>query len=371
MKAVVIAFDRLSSWSLGCYGNPEVRTPQFDRLAAESVVFDQHFGENFDPAARNHAWWTGCHQFLRTPEQQSDCPHTAEVLRAAGVETWLIRDASETSLVPEPTGFDHVLDFDAASDDDVFRARCRDAINEWASNPQAAGLLWLQDPGLPSPEQRRPDAIVVAGTESDESLASSPAGDDSALMLDRRLGIVLDLLDDTMAQNLLTIVTAASGSLLGDRSNFLSGERPLAEEQVHTPLLIHDANATDGGSRRQSLVQTIDLPPTLLDWFEAADRLPRCDGESLFPLLRGEATDIHNCLFLGDGQGNAAIRTPDWYLIGRTVRSDESERVELTGPGRLFIKPDDVWDIQDVAAQAPREAARLRERLEEFLTRNR
>ena len=345
-KAVVIAFDRLSSGALGCYGNIEVNTPRFDQLAAESVVFDQHFGGNFDPAARDHAWWTGCQQFLRTPDQQSACAHLADLLRAAGVSTRMIRDASAESSVPGETRFDEVWPLDMPAGDDAFGRQCRDTIDKWVSETPQTGLLWWQDPGLTSSDQ-------LGRTE----------------MLDRRLGIILDRLDDLSDENLLTIVTAAEGSLRGDQSKLLTGERPLAEEQVHTPLLIRAPQTFPGGTRRQSLVQTIDLPPTLLDWFGVSHRQPRCDGHSLIPILRdNNATDVHECLFLGERNRTAAIRTFDWYLIGTIARSDETGQVRLLESGRrLYLKPDDLWDIQDVAAQAPRETAELAERLEKFL----
>ena len=43
MHAIVICFDRLPYGLLGCYGNTEARTPGFDRLAAQSVTFDNCF----------------------------------------------------------------------------------------------------------------------------------------------------------------------------------------------------------------------------------------------------------------------------------------------------------------------------------------
>ena len=48
-RAIVISFDRLPLGYLGCYGNDWIETPHLDRLATQSVLFDLHFGENFDP----------------------------------------------------------------------------------------------------------------------------------------------------------------------------------------------------------------------------------------------------------------------------------------------------------------------------------
>lgn len=42
MRTVFILFDSLVKSALGCYGG-QLKTPNFDRLASRSVVFDQHF----------------------------------------------------------------------------------------------------------------------------------------------------------------------------------------------------------------------------------------------------------------------------------------------------------------------------------------
>ena len=43
MKTIVILMDSLNRRFLPAYGNTWVRTPNIDRLAARSCVFDNHF----------------------------------------------------------------------------------------------------------------------------------------------------------------------------------------------------------------------------------------------------------------------------------------------------------------------------------------
>jgi arylsulfatase A-like enzyme len=43
---VLILTDNHSSWTLGCYGNPDIRTPHIDRLAAEGTLFERAFANN-------------------------------------------------------------------------------------------------------------------------------------------------------------------------------------------------------------------------------------------------------------------------------------------------------------------------------------
>src|SRR5258708_19261797 len=87
-RAVVVSFDRLHAGFIGCCGNDWIETPHLDRLATEAVVFDQHFCENVDPAAANHAWWTGQIQFPLDESQQGQCPSFVDALNAKGGRTF-------------------------------------------------------------------------------------------------------------------------------------------------------------------------------------------------------------------------------------------------------------------------------------------
>ena len=43
---LLILTDNQGAWTLGCYGNPDIRTPHIDRLAAEGVRFTRAFASN-------------------------------------------------------------------------------------------------------------------------------------------------------------------------------------------------------------------------------------------------------------------------------------------------------------------------------------
>src|SRR5205823_4132788 len=58
MKILVLDVPGLHLGYLGCYGNDWVGTPNIDRLAAESVVFDRHFFDVQQPAP--FAWTGHC-----------------------------------------------------------------------------------------------------------------------------------------------------------------------------------------------------------------------------------------------------------------------------------------------------------------------
>lgn len=45
-NVVLIMTDNHGAWTLGCYGNPDIRTPNIDRLATEGTLFDRAFASN-------------------------------------------------------------------------------------------------------------------------------------------------------------------------------------------------------------------------------------------------------------------------------------------------------------------------------------
>jgi len=45
-NVVFIMADNQGAWTLGCYGNPDIRTPHIDRMAAEGIRFTRALSSN-------------------------------------------------------------------------------------------------------------------------------------------------------------------------------------------------------------------------------------------------------------------------------------------------------------------------------------
>ena len=59
--------------------------------------------------------------------------------------------------------------------------------------------------------------------------------------------------------------------------------QPMYEELIHTPFFIYDPRNPIQGERRQQLAQTVDIVPTLAEFFQIAP--PEfMDGHSLTPV---------------------------------------------------------------------------------------
>ncbi len=70
-----------------------------------------------------------------------------------------------------------------------------------------------------------------------------------------------------MWQDTMLIVCTDHGFLLGEHDWWAKNVQPWYNEVAHTPLFIWDPRSGKAGERRQSLVQMIDFPATLLEYF--------------------------------------------------------------------------------------------------------
>ncbi|ASA24335.1 sulfatase [Paenibacillus donghaensis] len=87
-------------------------------------------------------------------------------------------------------------------------------------------------------------------------------------MCDHYLGQVVDTMDELdLWKDTMLIVNTDHGFLLGEHGQWAKCVQPFYNEVAHTPLFIWDPRSGKQGETRNSLVQTIDLPATLLDFF--------------------------------------------------------------------------------------------------------
>ncbi|WP_409343060.1 sulfatase [Paenibacillus sp. MBLB4367] len=116
-------------------------------------------------------------------------------------------------------------------------------------------------------------------------------------MCDEQLGKVLDLMDEyDLWEDTMLIVNTDHGFLLGEHDWWGKVVQPFYNEVVHTPLFIWDPRSKRAGVRCDCLVQTIDLAPTLLDFF-GLDIPGDMQGKSLKEAVADNKTVREACLF--------------------------------------------------------------------------
>ncbi|MCK5844362.1 MAG: sulfatase-like hydrolase/transferase, partial [Victivallales bacterium] len=79
---------------------------------------------------------------------------------------------------------------------------------------------------------------------------------------------VLDKMDElNLWEDTMLIVNTDHGFLLGEHDWWGKCRMPFYNEIAHTPFFVWDPRGGKSGERRQSLVQTIDIAPTILELF--------------------------------------------------------------------------------------------------------
>lgn len=137
-------------------------------------------------------------------------------------------------------------------------------------------------------------------------------------MCDEKLGEVLDLLDEYgMWKDTMVIVNTDHGCLLAEHGQWAKCHCPFYNEVARIPLFIWDPVTGARGIHADSLVQTIDLPATILAQFGL--RLPEdMEGVPLQPVL---------------ADGGKAVRKAALYgIFGGQINCTDGRYVYMRSP---------------------------------------
>jgi arylsulfatase A-like enzyme len=406
MNVLVIAAGGLHLGYVGCYGNDWVGTPTLDRLAAEGVVFDQHYADCPSAAGARRAWRTGRYGLPcagsggRPPPEASDDLLTQ--LGDRGITTCLVVDPGRSVPGEFTAGWGKVALVPPACGEGTALERALEAMAGALDSCAGPGpwLLWLELPFLTPPWEvpedflerffdDRPEAPDVDGdVPEEEHTPLSPWCDPTPGPLERTdegavrrlqnsygaavayLDAGLDSLLDDLQQrgwtgDLMICFTADRGLALGEHG--IVGEyRPwLHDELIHVPLIVRLPAAAEAGRRVPVLTQSVDLMPTLLDAFGLPIPMS-VHGHSLLPLMRGEAERVRTyaCAGLQVGDGiEWALRTPEWaYLLPERTAAGDPPRLP-----QLYVKPEDRWEVNNVVQHHLELAGHLQYTLGQFV----
>lgn len=351
MKAIMVMFDSLNRRMLPPYGCDFVHAPNFRRLAERSVTFDNAYVGSMPcmPARRElhtgrynflHRSWgpmepfddsmpailleNGVHTHLASDHyhywEDGGCTYhtrygTWEIARGQEGDPWKgqVRDPDIPETVatrrgsskhwrqdwinrqfmrreedqPQPNTFQMGLDFldrNAGEDNWFLHIETFDPHEPFFTQ-QNYKELYPSDykgPHFDWPPYERvgqtPEQVEQCRREYFALLS----------MCDHWLGKVLDRMDEqNLWDDTMLIVNTDHGFMLGEHDMWAKCWQPFYNEVAHTPLFVWDPRSGVRGERRSALVQTIDLAPTLLDWF-GQPLPPDCQGT---PLTKTVAED--------------------------------------------------------------------------------
>jgi arylsulfatase A-like enzyme len=171
-------------------------------------------------------------------------------------------------------------------------------------------------------------------------------------MCDYYLGRVLDLMDELhLWDDTLLIVNTDHGFLLGEHDWWAKCVQPFYDEVAHTPLFIWDPRSRCAGERRSSLVQTIDLAPTLLDYF-GVHIPPDMQGRPLAGTVAADAP-IRDAVLFGQHGQHVNVTDGRYVYMRAPARPDNAPLYEYTLMPTHMRHIFGVGELQDIRLQEP------------------
>lgn len=382
---VFIMADDLGYADVGCYGRPELSTPNIDRIAARGARLTQGYANSAVCSATRLALITGRYQYrlplgLEEPLAGKtdiglppDHPTLPSLLRAAGYATALVGKwhlGQPPAFGPQKSGYDSFYGVRSGAVDyyshlnargahdlwegdepvhssgymtDLFGDRAVATVNECATRGQPFFLsLHFNAPHWPweAPGDRAESERLRGGNLRHYDGGTQRIYFRMIEAMDLQIGRVLQALDaHGIADDTIVIFTSDNGGeRFSDTWPFTGIKTELLEGGLRVPTLICWPARIPAGQVSTQVAVTMDWFATLL---EAAGTAPHPDyppdGISLLPVLTGQSDPIRRTVFWRyKTNAQRAVRDGDFkYLKIRdntflfNVVDDPRERANL------------------------------------------
>ena len=379
-RAIVLVLDHLSAKYLGPYGNTWIPTPGFNQLGTCSLLAESMIASSTDIAEIYASFLRGQHPVITGPSRVS----LLDQLTEKGATSTLISSSTQLLQLPCCDAFTQQVlvpptdNVESAGDiESTMMAGFFGEVLNWLETTEAADqedLLWIHADSLgrcwDAPIELRemfrgdedPEVSTVAvpplshqqqPLEPDEQLQVSHPYAAQVCVADTCLAALYSSLEDDSRghppEPILLIVTAARAMPLGQHGTVGYQQAALYSEQLHVPMFASILSPASRviSSRSQRIMQSESIYQTLAEWFGCAntggDELPQCQ-QSFLPLMVDASSvgvcNLANAVAISktDQSNEIAISTAAWFakIVGNQVTE-------------LFVKPDDRWDINEIA----------------------
>ena len=378
-NVVFILTDDQGPWAAGCYGNPEIRTPNIDRLAATGVRFDNFFCSSPVCSPARASLLTGkipsqhgVHDWIRDGNMPPDAVSYlqgqrtyTEILAQHGYRLglsgkWHLGD----SLTPQ-AGFTHWFVHQQGGgpyNDAPMVAGGRavtapgyvsdvitdDALRFIDRSGDAPFYLGVHYTAPHSPWEGHPQDIVDSYDDCPfrscpqepmhpwaTSLTRNSLGNREKLKgyfaavtaMDLNVGRILDRLEERgLRQDTLIVFTSDNGFSCGHHGFWGKGNGTfplnMYENSVKVPMIMSHPARLPQGTSAGAMMSQYDFMPTLLDYLRIDEargthesELP---GTSFVPVLEGQAEEAREDIVVYDEYGPVRmIRTREWKYVHR------------------------------------------------------
>ncbi len=345
--------DDMTWTDLGCYGNPDAKTPNIDRLASEGVRFTRCYNAAPTCSPLRQSLYTGLYpvrngahpNHSRVREGVRSLPHH---LKPLGYRTAIVGKRHEAPAKAFPFEYLGGSHGDMGRTPDgadlpLGKARefmARDAAQPWclviASNQPHTP--WNRgDASAYPPASLSVPPFLVDTPELREGLSKYYA---EITYMDGQVGRVMrDLKELDAEKNTVVLWLSEQGSQLP------FGKWTCYDMGVHAAAALRWPGTVGKGTQSDALISYVDVVPTFVELAGGDPAGLGLDGKSFAPLLKGETTTHNEVVFSmnttrGIYQGSEAygIRsaTDGRWLYIRNLHSESRFQNLVTQRGAIF-----------------------------------
>jgi arylsulfatase A-like enzyme len=300
-NAILISLDTLRADFVGAYGQKLPTTPNIDRIAAGSTLFEKAFTTYPSTTAAHMSMLTGFMPsvhgvFAPGNELARSIPLLAEILAGRGYRTMAV---TENAMVAANSGFPRSFETyrEYKTPDTSTHGHVSDVIDDsiaWLREHRGERFFLflhtyqVHEPFAPPPKcDVFPEASEGPWAPDAKAARRGYAGDvrctDDAI---GRLVAELDALGE--ADRTVLVITSDHGEMLGEHG-LMGHTWYLFEPVLHIPLIVRAPGRMPAGTRVAAPVSLVDVAPTILDLLETVP-VPATQGRSL-RALAADPTD--------------------------------------------------------------------------------
>ncbi len=243
-----------------------------------------------------------------------------------------------------------------------------DRVCEWLSEDNGSGPFFLHaslcgphfplDPPSPffghySPDEMPPPVGVEDPAEMSSWQRQRALYCGLIELVDNQVGSMLDALEARgWAEKTLVVYTTDHGDMMGDHGRRYKGMPH--DASCRTPVIARLPGVVADGVVSEAMVESVDLPLTLLDAagvdVGSPRMLPQTPGRSYWPVLTGRCAEHRPWVYSergGAGHGWRMCRERDWKYV-----------LDLQGADRLYDMQADPYECRDLA-EKPEQLGRM------------
>ncbi|MCP5053818.1 MAG: sulfatase [bacterium] len=387
-NVLLITVDTLRPDYIGCYGSPDVKTPNIDRLAASGVQFMRNVSPSqctnpshasiltglyagFHGVTDNHTPLTGKAVTLPEVFRQKGYATLGAVSAghlnpinsnfSQGFETFLQCEPRELNAAEQNKKF--LKELERISSVSFFAwVHYFDPHGDYIPPPPYDKMYPVRseyDPVPPRPEMNLDPKTRSKPVDPDVII---PLYKGEITYVDSRIGNVIGFLKEKkILDNTLIILVADHGESMTEKGIYFC-HNGIYNPVIHVPLIMSFPRKLPRGLRVERLTSSVDIFPTVLEILGTGYRPDRINGRSMVRMFSDPGYQPH--AFVVGEAAYTALRTiyQEGYKFIKTFPTDGSP-----GARRLYRGWEDYHESLELTDREPERAKKMETLLETWI----